>query len=85
MEGACETFMETKKSFTEASTLGSNDKPNQEMDPSMITTFIETCMKLLCNSKFVKGLQELINICVRNTLGEPCIVWKIGEHKSRIG
>jgi len=48
--------MEAKKSFTEASTSRSNDKPDKEMDPSMLTTFLETCMKLLRDSKAVKGL-----------------------------
>lgn len=42
-------------------------------------------MKLLHDIKAVNGLQELINRCTRNTLGEPCVVWKIGKHKSRIG
>ena len=53
--------MEVKKSFTDASTLGSKDKPEPKMDPSMLTTFLETCMKLLRNSKAVKGLEGLIN------------------------
>ena len=58
-----EMFMEAKKSFAEASNLGSQDKLSEEMDPSMVTTFLETCMKLLCDNKVVKGLQELINKC----------------------
>ena len=48
--------MEAKKSFTEASTLGSKDQPEPGMDSSMLTTFLETCMKLLCNNRVVKGL-----------------------------
>ena len=55
-ERAKETFMEARKSFIDASTSGSKDKPEPEMDPSMLTTFLETCMKLLCASKTVKGL-----------------------------
>ena len=55
--------MEAKKSFTEASTSGSKDQPELGMDPSMLTTFLETCMKLLCDNKVVKGLQELITRC----------------------
>eukprot|EP00253_Pinus_taeda_P007237 PITA_07237 len=47
LECTQETFMEAKKSFTEASTLGSKDKSEPEMDPSMLTMFLETCMKLL--------------------------------------
>ena len=54
LERACEAFMEAKKSFIEASTSGSKDKPEPEMDPSMLTTFLETCMKLLHDSKAMK-------------------------------
>jgi len=50
LERAKETFMEAKKSFTEASTLGSKDKLEPKMDPLMLTTFLETCMKLLHKS-----------------------------------
>ena len=85
LEHTCETFMEAKKNFTKASTSGSKDKPEPEMDPSMLTTFLETCMKLLRDSKAVKGLQELINKCVGTALGEPCIVRKIEKHKTRMG
>lgn len=42
LECARETFMEAKKSFIEASTSGIWDKPVQEMDPSMLTKFLET-------------------------------------------
>jgi len=56
LERAREMFIEAQKSFVEASTLGSQDKPVQEMDPSKLTTFLETCMKLLRDSKVVKGL-----------------------------
>jgi len=56
LKRAKETFMEVKKSFTEASTSGSKDQLEPRMDPSMFTTFLETCMKLICDSKAVKGL-----------------------------
>lgn len=56
LEHARETFMKAKKSFTKTSTLGSKDNPQPKMDPLMLTTFIETCMKLLYKSKVVKGL-----------------------------
>lgn len=69
LEHSRETLMEEKKSFTKASTLGSKDKPDQKMDPSMVTTFLETCMKLRHDSKALVGLQEVINRCTRNTLG----------------
>ena len=85
LEHTHETFMKAKKSFTEASTLGSKDKPEPEMDPSMLTTFLETYMKLLCDSKVVKGLQELINRCVGTTPGELRKVQKIKKHKTRTG
>lgn len=64
LQRAKETFMEAKKSFTEASTLGSKDQLETGMDPLMLTTFLETCMKLFCDKKVVKGLQELITRCV---------------------
>lgn len=48
--------MEAKRSFTDASTLGSKDRLELEMDPSILTTFLETCMKLLHDRKDVKGL-----------------------------
>lgn len=51
----------------------------------MLTTFLETCMKLLRDSNAVKGLLELINRCTRNTLGEPRVAQKISKHKSRTG
>jgi len=37
LECTQETFMEAKKSCTNASTSGRKDKPKSEMDPSMIT------------------------------------------------
>lgn len=75
--------MEAKKSFAKTSTSGSKDKPDHEMDQSMLTTFLETCMKLLHDSKVVKGLQELIKRCTENTLGELRVVRKIAKHKTR--
>lgn len=40
LEHTKETFMEAKKSFTEASTSSSKDQLDLEMDPSMLTTFL---------------------------------------------
>jgi len=68
LEHAKETFMEAKKIFIDASTSGSKDKLKPEMDTSMLTTFLDTCMKLLCDSKAMKGLQELITRCAGTTL-----------------
>ena len=81
LECAKETFLEDKKSFEEASTSGNKDQPELGMDPSMLTTFLETCMKLLHDRKAVKGLQELITRCMR--IGEPCVVHKLGKHALR--
>ena len=72
--------MESKKRFVKAPTLGSKDKPEPEMDPSLPTIFLETCMKLLHDSKVVNGLQELINRCAGTAPGEPCVVCKITNH-----
>jgi len=66
--------METKKSFIDASTLGGKDKLDLEMDTSMIIMFLETSMRLLRESKAMKGLEELTNRCVGTALGEPCVV-----------
>lgn len=48
------------------------------MDPSMLTTFLETCMNLLRDNKVVKGLQELITRCAG--LGEPRVLQKLGKN-----
>ena len=61
LEHAKETFMEAKKSFDDDSTSGSKDRSKMKMDPSMLMTFLETCIKLLDESKVVKRLKELIN------------------------
>lgn len=80
-----ETFTEAKKSFIEAFTLGSEEKPAEEMDLSMITTFLETCIKLLHDSKAVKGLEELINQCAGKdgATREQCMIRYLGKHKAR--
>jgi len=85
LECAKETFMEARKSFAHASTSTSKDRLEPEMDPSMLITFLETCMKLLCYSKAIKGLQELINRCVGTLPGGLRVVWKIGKHAMRMG
>ena len=77
--------MEAKKSFSNASALERKDRLEPEMDPSMPMIFLETCMKLLCDSKAVKGLHELINKCTGIMPGEPHIVKKIGKHAMRTG
>jgi len=86
LESAKETFLEAKKIFIEASTYGSQEKPVEEIDLSMLTTLLETCIKLLHDSNDVKGLQELINLCASKdrATSELCMVRKLGKHKSRI-
>lgn len=92
LECTKETFMDAKKSFAEASTLGNQNKVHKtnmprEVNPSVLTTFLETCMKLMHDRKVVKGLQELINKCVNkeNALDGHYVVRKIGIHKARTG
>lgn len=70
--------MEAEKSFVETSTSGSKDHLETRLDPSMITTFLETCMKLLRDNKAINGLQELIARCVG--AGELHVIRKIGKH-----
>ena len=83
LERAKETFMQAKKSFAEASPSGSKDQLELGMDPSMLNTFLETCMKLLHNNKAVKGLQKLITRCVGSR--EPRIIRKLGKHALHTG
>jgi len=56
LEHAKETFMKAKKSIVEASTSRSQEKLVEEMDPSTITMYLETYMKLLHDSNAMKGL-----------------------------
>lgn len=51
----------------------------------MLTTFLETCMKLLCDNKAMKGLQELITRCTGTAPGEPHVVLKLEKHTTRTG
>jgi len=75
--------MEDKKSFMEASTSSSKDQLEPGIDPSMLTTFLETCMKLLHDNKALKGLHELITRCAGS--GESCVVQKLGKHALHTG
>jgi len=72
-----EMGLKGRESFMEVSTLGSRDQHGPEIGPSMLTTFLETYMSLLHDSKAVKGLQELMNRCTG--LGEPRIIKKLGK------
>lgn len=79
--------MESKKSFVKASTSRSHDKMQEisvptEVDPFVLTTFLETYMKLLHDRKDVEGPQELINKCTSKEKdpNENHMVRKIGKH-----
>lgn len=87
-----ETFLEAKKNFVEASTSGSQEKKLetnvlQEVDPSILATFLKTCMKLLRDQKVVKGLQDLIDKCANKeeVLTKKHIVRNIGRNKAWMG
>ena len=61
LECVKETLMEDKKSFAEASTLGSQNKVLEtsapaKVDPSILTTYLEKYVKLLRDIKAMKGL-----------------------------
>jgi len=66
--------MEARKSFTDASTSGNKDRMEPEIDPSMLTMSLETSMKLLCDNKAIKGLQEIIHSCVGTAPRETHVV-----------
>jgi len=55
-EQVMKTSGEAQRSVVEASTPSTRDQTESRLDPSMITTILETCMKLLCDSKPIKGL-----------------------------
>ena len=56
---------------------------SQEVDPSILTTFMKTCMKLLYDQKVVKWLQELIHKCIdkEKTPTTQHTIRNIGKHK----
>jgi len=37
----------------------------QDIHPSLLVTFLKTCMKFLRDRKVVEGLEELIDNCTR--------------------
>lgn len=65
---AKEAFMEAKKKFAMASTSGSQEEmpkssTTQEVDTSVLDTFLKNCMKLLRDKKELEGMQDLIDKC----------------------
>lgn len=80
--------MESKMSFAEVSALGSYEKSNgtneaQDIDNSLLATFLRTCMKLLRDKKVVEGLQGLIDNCTGKFKPplEKRVVCKMGKRK----
>lgn len=55
-----------------------------EVDLSVLTTFLETCIKVLCNIKVVEVLQELINkyASKEKVSNGHWVVRKINKHKA---
>lgn len=90
LECAKKIFMEAKKTFAEASTSGSQNKVQEtsasvEVDSFVLTTFLETYIKLLRDSKVVEGLQELIIKCASKEKSADVhhVVRKTGKHKAQ--
>jgi len=84
--------MEAKKNFAEVSTSGSQEKSTghneeQDVEPSLLATFLKTFMKFICDKKEVEGLQELVDKCVDRIKFhlEQCAVRKLSKHKKRTG
>lgn len=84
--------MEAKKRFAEASTSGSQGKFGgidnaQDIECSLLVTFLKTCMKLLRDRKVVEGLQQLIDNCMgkNKPLSEQPALHKVGKRNKRTG
>ena len=50
--------MEARKSFVDASISGRKDRPEPEMDPPMLTTFLETCVAQQKGCKGAEGTHK---------------------------
>lgn len=84
--------MESKKSFAEASSSGSQENygrtdESHDIDPLLLAPFLKTCMKLLHDRKVVEGIQGLIDNCIGKVKPTPelCVVRKVGKSKKRTG
>ena len=53
------TNMEARESFTSVSTQDSRDQLELDRDSSMLTTFLETCIKLLHDNREIRGCYAL--------------------------
>lgn len=49
-------FLEAKKNFAKALTSSSEEQPDLKQDNALVTTFLETYMKLLWDANMVNGL-----------------------------
>lgn len=90
--------MEAKKRFahsgasTSKTQIALTEKPKegivaQETYPSVLTYFLQTCMRLLRDQKAVDGLQEIIDNCIGKAklLPEQHALHKVDKSKKRIG
>jgi len=70
-----------KKDYDKVSTS------TQELDPCILKSFLQTCMKLLRNQRVVEGLQELIDSCADNEVPRSNlhIINNLHRHKKRMG
>ena len=59
----------------------------QEVDTSILTTFKDTCMKLLCDEKAMEELEDLIDKCANKerTSTKQCTIRNIGKNKAQKG
>ena len=59
----------------------------QDVDPSLLATFMKTCMKLLRAKKVVEGLEELVENCIEKIKipSEQRVLRKLGKHQKRTG
>jgi len=62
-----------------------NVTTRQDSDPTMLKSFLHTCMKLLWDHKVVDALQEIIDkyTCKDSRLQGQCIVNKVNQRNKR--
>ncbi len=94
-------FMEARKSFMDPGAFTSQNQilivsrkekleeasAMQDSDPTVLTSFMHTCMKFLWDQKEGEGLQELIDKYARKDkpLPEQHVVNRVNWSKKRIG
>lgn len=95
---AKEKFMDTKTRFVDSGASTSKHQSawtekseevidTQETYPSVLTSFLQTCMKFLSDQISVEGLQKLIDNCTGKgkSLPKQCVVHKVDKSKKRMG